>query len=236
MPKDTPTPDDVPENMRDRMPNPQEPTVGIKPDEAMRYLAGIAEASALASLIVAAACHALETHADDEPEERTEHMRAIAKMLALAGKLACKAGGEADGARDGMRKAFAAIGLKLDATRLDPEAVAERMDGGQDLHKAVKTCLNTKNGLAAGVICRPDHPGARDLADRNGIDPDAVANTGKPAIFDVSTGKLSAADEPPAPPAKKAEPTKPTPPTWTGRNGTKWNPDGTKGTGDAPQN
>lgn len=245
MPKDNPTPDDMPDEIQKRMPDPKQPAVGIEPAEAMRYLAGLAEASALASIVIAAACHALENHADDEPDERTEHMRAIAKMLSLAGKLACKAGSEADGARDGMRKAFAAIGIKLDGTRLDPEAVAGRLDGGQDLHKAVKTCLDAKNGLAAGILCRADHPGARDLADRSGLDPDALAKDGARTILDPKTGTIKPADAPQLDKPKrkpKAEkpadtpPAKPTPPTWTGRNGTKWNPDGTMGTGDAPKN
>lgn len=218
-----PSPDDLPDDVRDRMPDPSQPVMGIKPAEAMRYLGQLAEGQALAALLIAAACHGLTENADAEEHDADElrrHMKTVAAMLAMAGKITCKTGRDIEAAMKGSAKAFAAIGLKLDARCMSLEDMAEATGDGKALHKRANAFLNEKNGLAAGVICRADHQGARDLADRNGIDPDEI--TDQPIAFDVKAGKL----KPPAPPADK--PAKPTPPTWTGRNGSKWKADGSR--------
>lgn len=214
-----------------RMPNPGSgaPIMALKPEEAVRFLSQLMEGQTLAMILAATIDHGLKIAAAcDDPEERADHFRTLRAMAKRTGQLVGKNGQDLASAIEGTRRAFGAIGVKLPPAPDDPAELMERIGTGKEsMQEKTGQWLDGKNTIAAGIICGKDHPGARDLADRAGLDPDKMDGG---VSLDMSKDspqlkpKPSQKDKPK--PAKNQE--LPAPPTWTGRNGTKWKPDGTR--------
>lgn len=227
----------------DEMPHPEKPTLALKPDEAARYLGTIQQGICLALLLVASAQHGARIAAKEADPERDgadperdaesmrDHLKTIAHMLHQAGMILNKNGSEMTQQLEGMSHAFEQIRVALPPVPPDPAKMIDALEDGPALKKACVEWMDTPNHLSAAILCTKDHEGARDLADRHGIDLDASPD-GIAAAFPIpKKGKPAK----PAKPADDPSKAKPQPPTWTGRNGSKWNPDGTRGP-DAPNN
>lgn len=216
-----------------RMPDPSEPTMGLNPKEAHRFLSHIATGLSLATVLIAGAEHGARSElakgddvGDETDAEKIERLQmtlgTVAAVIRKAGCLITKNGTQITGALEGMANAFARLDVSLPAPPDDPAELAERVENGEQLAREAKEWLDKPNDLAAAVICRADNPEARKLAELAGIDPDAQG---------ISSFKLD-----PDQVKKKKPADKPAPPTWTGRNGSKWKPDGTIDDGSTPNN
>lgn len=214
-------------------PTPGNPAVAITPHELNRFLSHAQQGNSLATVILLAMAHGLEKAAKGMPADADglDDLKTGARMAQNAAALICHSAQSIQGAIDSTRGAFAKLGIELPDLAPDPnELMAKMRKEGTTPADLSEEYLETKNGLTAAVILSKDDQAAKAFAAEHGINLEGD----EPTQFPLSDSDLRNAlremdekkdkPEPPPPSQHKA-----TPPTWTGRNGSKWNADGTRG-------
>lgn len=217
------------------------PFIGIIPADLNVYLSNVQEGNTLAIVMIAALAAGIEKEASKLPDAAAERILRGCKIAERVALIIGKNARDLQGVITMTRAACADVGVELPDLVTDPSEMLEKLrDEGTSTDDICGEWTEKENSLRAGIVMSRDSAAAQEMAK----DPE-TEHDGDVTRLKVdgerkrrALEKLRALDE--AAKRKKEQsqtpPTPPTPPTWSGRNGAKWNPDGTRDDGATPSN